>query len=206
MVLRPTRTAVGGAVLTCGLLTACATHPAVPAPIRTDPERLVLTLDELPYPGFQVETATPDTGRRSNRAVAAGSATLLAALRREGRVTGYVADFVRPVAPAQAVGPVLIQSAATTFRTAAAAAADLRRASAALTQAGDTALSAGHLGQAAIAFTVQRAAAQVTYAQYVVEWRDLNVVNAVSIEGDALSLDLGYAITLARLQQRLERP
>jgi len=196
---------VGGAVLTCGLLAGCAPQPA-PTVIRTDPARLVLTLSELPYPGFQVAAATPDSGRRSNRAEAGGSPAVLHRLEQEGRTTGYSATYTRAVQIASAVGPVVIQSVATAYRTDGDATAALGRDAAGLAGAGDTRLSAGRVGQAAVAFTSQRSAAQVTYAQYVVEWRELNVVNAVVVEGNALTLDLGYALTLARLQQRGEHP
>ncbi|HUY96218.1 MAG TPA: hypothetical protein VMW47_01085 [Verrucomicrobiae bacterium] len=196
----------GGAILTCGLLAACGPR-SVPLPtVRTHPAQLVLTLAELPYPGFQAEPATPGAGPRSNRTVAGGSREQLATLRRQGRVTGFVADFSRPVSVAQAVGPVVIQSGATVYRTGADARAALDRAAAALTAVGDTQVSTGRLGQAAVAFSSQRTAVQVTYEQYAVEWRQANVLNSVVVEGNAQTLDLGYALSLARLQQRQQRP
>ncbi len=205
MALTTPRPAVAtGALLTCGLLAGCASQGAAPV-IRTDPARLVLSLGQLPYPGFQLETATPGTGRRSNPAVAGGSPAALRTLERQGRITGYTRDFDRPVLVSAAVGPVIIQSVATQYRTAAEAAAALGRAAAGLVAAGDTQLSAGRVGQAALAFTGQRTAAGVTYGEYIVEWREHNILNGIVIEGNALGLDVGYALTLARVQDRNER-
>ncbi len=112
---------------------------------------------------------------------------------------------MRQADPRDAVGPLAIASAATVFRTVSGARAGFRQAVQAATRSGATALSTGPLGDQAAAFTTQRQAQGLTFAQFVVRWRQSNVVNAIVIEGNAFGLDLGYAMRLARLQEGHER-
>ncbi|MGH7759181.1 MAG: hypothetical protein ACREN7_07705, partial [Candidatus Dormibacteria bacterium] len=61
------------------------------------------------------------------------------------------------------------------------------------------------LGQEVRAFTAIRSLDQTSYESFVVEWRQDNVDNEIRIAGNAATLDLNYALTLARLQQRTEQ-
>jgi len=152
-----------------------------------------------------VNTGDPAAGAYSNRRVAHGSAATLRQLEQEGRLEGYQADFVRQTNPQDAVGPLAIASAATVFRTVAGARAGFRQAVRAAAVPGATALSTGPLGDQAAGFMSERQAQGLTFAEFVVQWRQRNVVNAIVIEGNALGMDLGYAMRLARLQEGRER-
>lgn len=183
---------------TGALLAGCG--PAGPL-IHKPPKDLVLTVGELPYPGFVVEQGSPSAGVYSDRRAAAGNRDLLRKLESAGRITGYEADFTRSISPQQAVGPVVIESSAATYRSAAGAATGLQVVVQQARGAGGVQISTGSLGNQAVGFTLQKQFNGTTYEAFVVAWRQKNVVAGIQIEGNAATLDVTYAITLAQLQQ-----
>ncbi|MGH7641324.1 MAG: hypothetical protein ACREOL_10550 [Candidatus Dormibacteria bacterium] len=120
-------------------------------------------------------------------------------------MAGFVATFVREVSPQQVVGPVVIASSATTYASARGASSGLQDRGSELQDQGWQSVSTGRLGQEVRAFTAIRSLDQTSYESFVVEWRQDNVDNEIRIAGNAATLDLNYALTLARLQQRTEQ-
>jgi hypothetical protein len=182
-------------------LVACATSVS---PIAASPRNLVLTLSQLPYPGFVVEIGSKNTGFISNTQAAAGSASLLHRYRQEGRKNAYLATFVREVSPQQVIGPVVVESSAVVYGSAAGAAEGFAVGKGDLARGGWLEVSTGALGQEAAAFTQTKEADGTEYQSFAVSWRQENVVNEVRIAGNAATLDLNYALTIARAQQRGE--
>jgi|GEM_PF-3396826 len=184
-------------VFLCG----CGSQPAqiIHKPVRD----LVLTVGQIPYPGFQVEPGSPSAGPYSNKRAAASSAAVARELARAGRITGYEADFERTASPQEAVGPVVIESSAASFRSDAGAAQGLRVVAQQARTAGGTQISTGRLGDGAVGFILQKQFNGTSYEAFVVAWRQANVVAGIQIEGNAATLDVGYAITLAERQQRV---
>ncbi len=181
------------------LLAGCG--PAGPI-IHEPPRELVLTVGEIPYPGFVVEHGSPSAGVYSDRRAAAGDRAVLRRLEAAGRISGYEADFTRSISPQQAVGPVVIESSAATYTTAAGAATGLEVVAQQARAAGGVQISTGQLGDQAVGFVLQKQFAGTSYEAFVVAWRQDNVVGGIQIEGNAATLDVNYAVTLARLQQR----
>ncbi|MGH7759574.1 MAG: hypothetical protein ACREN7_09710 [Candidatus Dormibacteria bacterium] len=180
------------------LLAGCASTAAT---ISASPRSLVLRLSQLPYPGFTSESGPSYTGVISNKRAAGGSAHRLAAYLAAGREGGYLASFQRQVSPQQAVGPIVIQSSAARFAGASGAGKGLQLLAAQAKSSGYRAISTGHLGQEVRGFFSQRTASGTEYESYLVVWRQANVVNEVQAEGNAATMDLTYALDLARLQQ-----
>lgn len=196
---------MGGALAAGGcassLLGGCAGAPA--SPIRRPVTDLVLTVGSLPFPGFVVERGSPSAGYYSNQRLAGHDTALLRALESAGRITGFEADFDRAASPQQAVGPVVIESSAATYRTAAGAATGLGLVAKQARADGGTQISTGKLGDGGIGFSLQKQFAGTSYEAFIVAWRQNNVVGGIQIEGNAATLDISYALTLADLQQRL---
>lgn len=183
------------------LLVGCANSPAL---ISRSPRELVLKLSQLPYPGFLVESGTTGNGFISNKVAAAGDARLRRSYQAEGRQSAYLATFVREVSPQQVIGPVVIESTAVLYQSVSGAEAGFALAKQQLGQGGWQQVSTGHLGQEAFGFTQIRALGQTEYQSFVVDWGQANVVNQIRIAGNAATLDLTYALTLARVQQLAE--
>jgi hypothetical protein len=181
------------------LLAGCGTHPSqtIDRPVKD----LVLTVGQIPYPGFQVETGSPSSGTYSNQRAAAGSKVVERELARAGRITGYESDFERAASPQEAIGPVVIESSAASYRTDSGAAQGLRIVAEQARTAGGTQISTGSLGDGAVGFVLQKQFNGTSYEAFVVAWRQANVVAGIQIEGNAATLDVGYAITLAERQQ-----
>ncbi len=182
------------------LLAGCAGGQG--ALINKSPKQLVLSVGQIPYPGFVVESGSASAGVYSNRRAAGGSAAVLRKLEAAGRITGYQADFDRSLSPQQAVGPVVIESSAATYRSDAGAAAGLRVVAEQARSAGGVQISTGKLGDQAVGFTLQKQFDGTSYEAFVVAWRQQNVVAGIQIEGNAATLDVNYAVDLAQLQQR----
>ncbi len=181
------------------LLAACGAEGQL---IHSSPRDLVLTVGEIPYPGFVVEQGSPSAGVYNDRRAAAGNRAVLRELEAAGRISGYEADFVRSASPQQAVGPVVIESSAVTYRSAAGARTGLEVVAHQARDSGGVQISTGRLGDGAVGFTLQKQFDGTSYEAFVVAWRQDNVVAGIQIEGNAATLDVGYALTLARLQQR----
>lgn len=164
----------------------------------------MLTLSQLPYPGFVVEKGANTTGFISNKRMAAGRASVLRQEQAQGRRTGYTATFDRAVSPQQVVGPVVIASSAETYGATSGAGRAFGAAGKLLTGTGWQRVSTGQVGQQTAGFTETKELDQVEYQSFVLEWRQANILNQVRIAGNAATLDLTYALTLARLQQRAE--
>jgi len=182
------------------LLGGCGTAPVhlIKAPLKD----LVLTLGEIPYPGFVVEHGSSSAGYYSNQRTAGKDASLLRKLQKAGREEGYEVDFNRSQSPQQAVGPVVIESSAAIYHTAAGAGQGLRLVGEQALAAGGTAISTGKVGDQALGFMVVRQFEGTSYEAYIVAWRQANVVAAIQVEGNAATLDIQYAISLATTQQR----
>lgn len=182
------------------MLGGCGTAPArlIKAPLKD----LVLTVAQIPYPGFVVEQGSSSAGYYSNQRTAGKDAALLRELQRAGREEGYEVDFNRSPSPQQAVGPVVIESSAAIYHSASGAAQGLRLVGEQALAAGETAVSTGRLGDQALAFMEVRQFEGTSYEAYVVTWREANVVAAIQVEGNAATLDIQYAIALATIQQR----
>ncbi len=183
------------------LLAGCSSGAGA---IHAKPEQLVLRLQQIPYPGFETFGSASGTGEVSNQRAANGNRTLLNQLRAEGRIAGYAIAYQRLASPQAAIGPILIESSAATYRSGAGATAGFRLQERRNLTAGWRLVSAGHLGEQAVAFQQLRQSQQTSYEALIVEWREINVVNSVEVEGSAATLDLNYALTLARIQQRGE--
>ena len=182
------------------LLGGCGTAPAhlIKAPLPD----LVLTIAEIPYPGFVVEPGSSSAGYYSNQRAAGKNTALLAKLEAAGREGGYEVDFNRSQSPQQAVGPVVIESSAALYRSAAGASQGLRLVGEQAAAAGGTAISTGKLGDQALGFMLVRQFEGTSYEAYIVAWRQANVVAGIQVEGNAATLDIQYAISLATIQQR----
>lgn len=194
----PVAVACGLSLLALG----CAPSPAgqhVSGPVQ----RLVLTLTQIPYPGFEVEAGSPHAGYYSNHRVAGTDTALLKGLDRAGRQSGYERDFSRAVSPAQAVGPVVIESSASLYSTSNGAGKGLALMGAQVHAQGATPISTGQLGEQALGYAALKQLNGTSYASYTVLWRQANVVAAIQIEGNSATLDIQYALTLARAQQGL---
>jgi hypothetical protein len=126
---------------------------------------------------------------------------MLRGLRRAGRETGYEADFDRAASPAEAVGPVVIESSASTYETTAGAAEGLRLVDEQTVAGGASAISTGSVGAKTFGFSSTKQLDGTSYEAFVVSWREANVVAVIEIEGNAATLDIQYAVTLARLQE-----
>ncbi|MGH7697297.1 MAG: hypothetical protein ACRENV_01310 [Candidatus Dormibacteria bacterium] len=150
------------------------------------------------------ESGVGHTGVISNTAAAAGNSHLLARYQAAGRQTGYLASYIRQTSPQQAVGPVLIESTAARFGSAAGATQGVQLASDQLRQAGYRAISTGRVGDHTAGFFSERSSAGTTYESFVVVWTEANVVNLVQAAGNAATMDLSYALGLARRQQANE--
>jgi hypothetical protein len=182
-------------------LVGCGNTPGL---IQSSPKALVLSLSQLPYPGFVVETGKGTNGFISNKMAAAGDRALLRRYASEGRQTAYVATFDREVSPQEVIGPVVIESSAVRYGSAAGAAGGFAQARSQLAQTGWTQISTGSLGAQSFGFTETKVLDQTEYQSFVVDWRKDNVVNQIRIAGNAATMDLTYALTLARVQQRTE--
>jgi hypothetical protein len=193
---------VGTLAVGCGAGAALAGCGPAGSVIHKPPQDLVLTVAEIPYPGFVVEQGAPSAGVYSDRRAAAGNRVWLRRLESAGRITGYQADFTRSLSPQQAVGPVVIESSAATYTTAAGARTGLEVLAQQARSAGGVQISTGHLGDQAVGFMLQKQFAGTSYEAFVVAWRQDNVVAGIQIEGNAATLDVNYAVTLAQLQQR----
>lgn len=169
----------------------------VKAPVRD----LVLTVAEIPYPGFVVEHGAATAGYYNNARVAGTDKILLDELRKAGRDSGYEADFDRDASPVAAIGPVVIESSASTYSTAMGAVAGLKLVYQQTVASGASAISTGTIGQQTFGFTSTKPLDGTTYEAFVVAWREDNVVAGIEIEGNAATLDVQYATTLAKLQE-----
>jgi hypothetical protein len=169
----------------------------VKAPVKD----LVLTVAEIPYPGFVVEHGSATAGYYSDARVAGKDKTLLAELRKAGRESGYEADFDRDASPVAAIGPIVIESSATTFSSTAGAASGLNLIDQQTVAGGASAISTGTIGQQTFGFTSTKPLDGTTYEAFVIAWREDNVVAGIEIEGNAATLDVQYATTLAKLQE-----
>ncbi|HEY6538446.1 MAG TPA: hypothetical protein VI138_05325 [Candidatus Dormibacteraeota bacterium] len=158
----------------------------------------------MPYPGFVTEKGSKNNGVISNKTAAAGDNALLRRYQREGRRSGYLATFDREVSPQAVVGPVVIESSAVTYSTATGAQGGLGLEDHQLLAEGWTPVSTGTLGQGAEAFTETKALDQTQFQSFVLNWRQGNVDNEIRIAGNAATLDLTYALTLGRVQERAE--
>lgn len=184
------------------MLVACGgTQPN----IKSSPRSLVLALSQLPYPGFVTEKGKANNGVISNKTAAGGETSVLRQYRKEQRESAYLATFIREVSPQEVVGPVVIASSAVKYGSPTGAAGGFTLARQQLAASGWTQVSAGRLGAEAIAFTESKALNQIQYQSFVVEWRQVNVVNQVRIAGNAATLDINYALTLAKVQERREK-
>jgi len=175
-----------------------------PSNLHGSPRSLVLSLSQLPYPGFVAEKGRANNGVISNKAAAGGDRSVLRQYQNEQRESAYVATFIREVSPQEVVGPVVIGSSAVKYESAAGASGGFTLAKQQLDATGWTQVSTGSLGAEAVAFTESKALDQIQYQSFVIEWRQANVVNQVRIAGNAATLDLNYALTLARVQERRE--
>ncbi|HVB53246.1 MAG TPA: hypothetical protein VNF24_03515 [Candidatus Acidoferrales bacterium] len=151
-----------------------------------------------------IEKGSKNTGVISNKKAAGGEASVLHQYQAEGRQTAYMTTFDREVSPQEVVGPVVIASSAVTYMSAAGATSGFALAKKQLGQTGWEQVSTGSLGAQAAAFTETKALDQSEYQSFVLAWRQANVVNEIRIAGNAATLDLNYALTLARVQQRTE--
>ncbi len=151
-----------------------------------------------------VEKGSKNTGVISNREAAAGSGSVLHQYKAQGRQSGYLATFLREVSPQEVIGPVVVASSATTYSSITGAVSGFSLTTRQLGKAGWDQVSTGSLGAEAVAFTETKALDQTEYQSFVLEWRQANVVNQIRIAGNAATLDLAYALTLARVQQRAE--
>lgn len=149
-----------------------------------------------------LEHGSPSAGYYSDQRAAGGNRALLGKLRAAGREQGYEADFTRSPSPQQAVGPVVIESSATLYRSAGGAAQGLRLVGQQALAAGGTAISTGKLGDQALGFMLVKQFEGTSYEAYIVAWRQANLVAAIQVEGNAATLDIQYALTLAAIQQR----
>lgn len=183
------------------MLVGCGNSPAL---LSAPPKALVLNLSQLPYPGFIVESGTGKNGVISNKSAAAGDSRLRRTYEAEGRKSAYLATFVREVSPQAVVGPVVIESSAVSYASLSGAASGFALAKRQLGQGGWQQASTGRLGQEAVGFTQTKALGQTEYQSFVVDWRQANVVNQIRIAGNAATMDLNYALSLARVQQRAE--
>ncbi|HVB14340.1 MAG TPA: hypothetical protein VNH38_06260 [Candidatus Dormibacteraeota bacterium] len=150
------------------------------------------------------EKGSNATGVISNKKAAAGTAAVLRLYKSEGRQSAYIATFVREVSPQVVVGPVVIESSVVSYASATGAASGYAREKKSMKQSGWKQVSTGRLGEEAAAFTETKALDQTEYQSFVIDWRQANVVNQIRIAGNAATLDLAYALTLARVQQRPE--
>lgn len=194
----PVAVACGISLLALG----CASIPA-PQHVSGPAQRLVLTLTEIPYPGFEVEAGSSHAGYYSNRRVAGKDSALLQGLDRAGRQSGYERDFSRAVSPVQVVGPVVIESSASLYSTSKGAGKGLALLGGQLHAQGATPISTGQLGEQALGYAALKQLNGTSYASYTVLWRQANVVAAIQIEGNAATLDIQYALTLAKTQEGL---
>jgi hypothetical protein len=183
------------------MLVGCGNAPAL---IKSSPQVLVLRLSQLPYPGFVVETGSGTNGFISNKTAAGGDRALLRRYGEEGRQSAYLATFQREVSPQAAVGPVVIESSAVRYGSAAGAASGFAEEKSQLAQSGWVQVSTGSLGAQSVGFTETKALDQTEYQSFVVDWRQANLLNQIRIAGNAATMDLTYALTLARVQQRAE--
>lgn len=172
--------------------------------IHSSPRSLVLTLSQLPYPGFIAENGAKNTGVISNKTAAGGETSLLHKFQSEDRQSSYVASFDREVSPQEVIGPVLIESSAVTYGSPSGATSGFTLQKHQLIATDWTQVSVGTLGQQAAAFTETKAVDSTEYQSFIVEWRQENVVDQIRIAGNAATLDISYALTLARVQQRHE--
>lgn len=182
-------------------LVGCGSTPAL---IKSSPKALVLRLSQLPYPGFVVETGSGTNGFISNKTAAGGNRALLRTYAHEDRKSAYLASFEREVSPQEVIGPVVIESSAVRYGSAAGAAGGFAEAKTQLAKSGWTEISTGGLGAQSFGFTETKALDDTEYQSFVVDWRQANVVNQIRIAGNAATMDLTYALTLARVQQRAE--
>jgi hypothetical protein len=189
---------VGSVAIT---LVGCGSTPAL---INSSPKTLVLRLSQLPYPGFVAETGSGTNGFISNKKAAGNNHALLRTYTREARQTAYLATFDREVSPQEVVGPVVIESSAVRYGSEPGAADGLAEAKTQLAKSGWTEISTGSLGAQSFGFTETKALDQTEYQSFVVDWRQANVVNQIRVAGNAATMDLTYALTLARVQQRAE--
>ncbi|MGC8472960.1 MAG: hypothetical protein ACP5PW_00935 [Candidatus Dormibacteria bacterium] len=185
--------------LAAGVVAGCATAPVM---IRGPVQDLPLTVQEIPFPGFEVEANSPSAGYYSNSRLAAGDAATLSALDRAGRLSGYERDFARAASPVQAVGPVVIESSASLFRTASGATKGLALLGQALVRAGGTPISTGQVGQEVLGYVIQKQLNGVAYDSFVVLWRQENAVGVVLAAGNAATMDVQYAVQLAQIAER----
>ena len=181
-----------GAVAGCG---------AAPAVVHGPVQELPLTVQEIPFPGFQVEANSPSAGFYSNRRLAGRDPAILAALRRAGREGGYERDFSRAVSPVQVVGPVVIESSASLFRTAQGAREGLALLGREVAGQGGTPISTGRVGQDTLGYVIQKQLNGVAYDSFVVLWRQDNAVAVVLVAGNAATMDVQYAVQLAQIAQ-----
>lgn len=150
------------------------------------------------------ETGSGTNGFISNKTAAAGNHALLRTYARESRQSAYLATFQREVSPQEVVGPVVIESSAVRYAAERGAADGLAEAKTQLVKSGWTEISTGALGAQSFGFTETKALDQTEYQSFVVDWRQANVVNQIRVAGNAATMDLNYALTLARVQQRAE--
>ncbi|MFZ0168511.1 MAG: hypothetical protein WAL64_03690 [Candidatus Dormiibacterota bacterium] len=150
------------------------------------------------------ETGSGTTGVISNKTAAAGNHALLRTYAREGRQSAYQATFQREVSPQEVIGPVVIESSAVRYGSEAGASDGFAEAKRQLTKSGWSQISTGSLGAQSFGFTETKALDQTEYQSFVVDWRQANVVNQIRVAGNAATMDLTYALTLARVQQRAE--
>ncbi|MGA9774535.1 MAG: hypothetical protein WBU92_01290 [Candidatus Dormiibacterota bacterium] len=202
----PLRAAALAALVSCwtgGLLAGCGSPPTqVKGPVQDLP----LTVEQIPFPGFEVEAHSSHAGYYSNRRLAAGDSAQLQALDRAGRETGFERDFTRAASPVQAVGPVVIESSVSLYRNASGAGQGLKLLGRQLVGAGATPISTGTLGQAVLGYVLQKPLNGVAYDSFIIAWRQANAVAVIQAEGTAATMDVQYALQLARIQQRrLER-
>lgn len=194
-------------VVACGvslLVLGCSPGPSSQQ-VSGPAQRLVLSLAQIPYPGFEVESGSTHAGVYSNQRLAGKDKTLLRELERAGRRSGYERDFSRAVSPVQAVGPVVIESSASLFSTSSGAGKGLTLLGGQLHAEGATPISTGKLGDVALGYVALKQLNGTSYASYTVAWRQANVVAAIQIEGNSATLDIQYALNLAKVQEGILR-
>jgi hypothetical protein len=150
------------------------------------------------------EKGSKNNGVISNKKAAGGEASVLRQYQAQGRQTSYIATFDREVSPQEVIGPVVIESYAVTYQSASGAASGFAQARKVLGSTGWEQVSTGTLGEQATAFSETKEVDQTEYQSFVLDWRQANVLNEIRIAGNAATLDLTYALTLARVQQRGE--
>lgn len=190
--------------LSSAALCACGAGASASAPPhQQQPQRYLLTLDQLVTPDFSVYVKPHAVNAA---AIVAGSATAAKRLQGDGLQAAASVEFARAADIALANGPIDISNTVERFAGESGATHSYEADVAALDALpGVTPLSTGPLGDQAHADSLTRATASgVRAVEYTVEWRLGNLVSIVIVRGRDGGTQLSDALILAQHETQHE--